>query len=400
MGGEKSGGRPPLHVLIIAPTPFFADRGCHVRIFEEIRAIQARGCRVTVCTYHFGRDIGGVVTRRSLRVPWYSKLAAGPSLHKFYVDPLLAMTVLRTCRRDRPDVIHAHLHEGIAVGWPAARLFRLPLIADLQGSLTGELLQHGFFSTGSGWQRCFERLERALLRLPSAFILSSPGAVRGFSDQVESLGVPVRTIVDGVDTSVFYPALPGEGLRGELSLPEAKKIVGFLGVLNEYQGAGVLLRAAQIVLQQSDDVCFLIMGYPNVNHYRRMAADMEITDRVTFTGRIPYEQARDYLSACDVGVSPKQPITEANGKLLNYMAVGIPVVATDTPINREVLRGDGLYADVDDPESLADALLKALRDDALARLLGERLRRRAVAELSWEAGGEAIVELYASLTRT
>jgi glycosyltransferase involved in cell wall biosynthesis len=397
MGGEERGKQPPLHVLIIAPTPFFADRGCHVRIFEEIRAIQARGCRVTVCTYHFGRDIEGVVTRRSLRVPWYNKLAAGPSLHKFYVDPLLALTVLRTCQRDRPDVIHAHLHEGIAVGWPAAKVFRLPLIVDLQGSLAGELLQHGFFRGGSWLHRCFRLLERVLLRLPSAFILSSPSAVRGFAEEVESLGVPTRTIIDGVDTSVFYPALAGERLREELSLPEDKKIVGFLGLLNEYQGADVLVRAAQIVLQQCDDVCFLIMGYPNVKHYRRMAADLKITDRVMFTGRIPYERARDYLSACDVGVSPKQPITEANGKLLNYMAVGIPVVATDTPVNREVLRGDGLYANVDDPRSLADVLLEVLRNDELSKALGERLRRRAVAELSWEAGGKAIVDLYESL---
>jgi glycosyltransferase involved in cell wall biosynthesis len=286
------------------------------------------------------------------------------------------------------------------VGWPAAKLFRLPLIVDLQGSLTDELLQHGFFRTGSWLHRCFGLLERALLRLPSAFILSSPGAVRGFVEQVESLGVPTRTVIDGVDTSVFHPASPGERLRGELSLPEDKKIVGFLGLLNEYQGAGVLLRAAQLVLQQTDDVCFLIMGYPNVKHYRRMAADLKIADRVTFTGRIPYGRARDYLSACDVGVSAKQPITEANGKLLDYMAVGIPVVATDTPINREILREDGVYANVDDPQSIADALLKVLRNDELSKALGERLRRRAVAEFSWEAGGEAIVDLYDSLLGT
>lgn len=400
MGGEGRTQQPQLHVLVIAPTPFFADRGCHVRIFEEVRAIRTRGCRVTVCTYHSGRDVEGIATRRSLRIPWYNKLSAGPSIHKFYVDPLLALTVLRSCRRDRPDVIHAHLHEGIAVGWPAARAFRLPLIADLQGSLTGEVLQHGFIRAGGWRHRWLARIERALLRLPSAFILSSPGAVRGFTEEVESLGVPVRNVLDGVDTSVFHPASPGERLRAELRLPEDKKIVGFLGLLDEYQGTGVLLRAAQLVLQHVDDVCFLVMGYPNVERYRRMAADLEIADRVVFTGRIPYDRARDYLCACDVAVSAKQPITEGNGKLLNYMAVGIPVVATDTPVNREILGEHGLYANVDDPRSLADVLLGVLRDDELSRLLGERLRHRAVAECSWEAGGEAIVDLYRTLIRT
>lgn len=398
MGGRGGAERALLHVLVIAPTPFFADRGCHVRIFEEIRAVQARGVRATVCTYHIGRDVEGVPTRRSLRIPWYNKLAAGPSWHKFYVDPLLALTVLRTCRRDPPDVIHAHLHEGIAVGWPAAKAFRLPLVADLQGSLTGELLEHGFFGSGSWLHRGFDRLERGLLRLPSAFILGSPGVVEGALDEGEDLGAPTRVVVDGVDTSVFYPASPGERLRARLSLPVDEKIVGFLGLLEEYQGTGVLLRAARIVLEEFDDVRFLIMGYPNVERYRRMASDLKIADRVVFTGRVPYGRAREYLSACDVGVSPKRPITEGNGKLLNYMAVGIPVVATNTPVNREILGEDGVYADVDDPRSLADALLRVLRDDELARALGDRLRRRAVAELSWDASGDAIVDLYRSLT--
>jgi glycosyltransferase involved in cell wall biosynthesis len=395
MDGE-AGNLPGLHVLMIAPTPFFADRGCHVRIFEEIRAVQNRGCRVTLCTYHIGRDVEGVVTRRCLRIPWYDKLGAGPSLHKLYVDPLLALTVLRLCRHDRPDLIHAHLHEGIAVGWPAAKAFRLPLIADLQGSLTGELLQHEFFRTDSWLHRCFQRIEGGLLRLPSAFILSSPAALRGF-DEVESFGVPMRTVTDGVDSSAFYPALPGEQMRRELSLPEDGKIVGYLGLLDEYQGTGVLLRAAQIVLRQLDGVRFLIMGHPNVERYRRMAADLHIADRVIFTGRIPYARARDYLIACDVGVSAKSSMTEGNGKLLNYMAVGLPVVATNTPVNREILRDDGVYANLDDPRSLADALLTLLRDAELSRMIGHRLRSRAIAEASWEARGETIVELYRSL---
>ncbi len=397
MGGEREAGARPLHVLVVAPTPFFADRGCHVRIYEEIRAVQARGCRVTVCTYHIGRDVEGVVTRRSLRIPWYRKLAAGASWHKLYIDPLLAWAVLRACRRDRPDLIHAHLHEGIAVGWPAAKRFGVPLIADLQGSLTGELLQHGFVRERSWLHRGFERLERALLHLPSAFILSSPAVVRGFTASIERLGVPTRTVVDGVDASVFRPAEPGEQLRAKLRLPEDVKIVGFLGLLDEYQGTGVLLHAARLVLGRRDDVRFLIMGYPNVERYRRLAAELGISDRVVFTGRMPYGLARDYLCACDVAVSAKRSLSEANGKLLNYMAVGLPVVATDTPVNREILGEDGVYAEVDDPRSLADALLRVLGDEARAGRLGERLHRRAVAELSWELGGEAILGLYRTL---
>ena len=52
---------------MLAPTPFFADRGCHVRIYEEARALQALGHRVTICTYHNGRDLPGFDIRRIVR---------------------------------------------------------------------------------------------------------------------------------------------------------------------------------------------------------------------------------------------------------------------------------------------------------------------------------------------
>ena len=103
-------------IQMIAPTPFFADRGCHVRILGEVRALQAAGHRVTVCTYHHGREVEGIHTVRIPPVPGYRKLSAGPSHAKYLADPLLLLRCLREARRERPDVIHGHLHEGALIG--------------------------------------------------------------------------------------------------------------------------------------------------------------------------------------------------------------------------------------------------------------------------------------------
>lgn len=132
------------HVLMVAPTPFFADRGCHVRILGEIRALQEEGCDITLCTYHNGRDIPGIRTVRIPCVPWYNKLAAGPSNHKYYLDLLLLWKSLATALRRRPDVIHAHLHEGAAIGRFLSVVLRRPLVFDYQGSLTDELASHEY----------------------------------------------------------------------------------------------------------------------------------------------------------------------------------------------------------------------------------------------------------------
>ena len=131
-------------ILMIAPTPFFADRGCHVRIMGEAKALIALGNKVILCTYGLGRNVDGIPTERALAIPWYKKLSAGPSFHKLYIDVLLLWKALRICRRFRPDIIHAHLHEGIVIGKVASKVFGIPLVADLQGSLTDELLDHKF----------------------------------------------------------------------------------------------------------------------------------------------------------------------------------------------------------------------------------------------------------------
>src|SRR6266571_9013076 len=130
---------------MIAPTPYFSDRGCHVRIYEEALALTKLGHEVCIVTYHLGRDMPGVRVVRTPHVPWYDKLEAGPSWHKPYLDALLLWKSLAVVRSFRPHLIHAHLHEGALIGSVLKRLLRIPLLFDYQGSLSGESLNHGFF---------------------------------------------------------------------------------------------------------------------------------------------------------------------------------------------------------------------------------------------------------------
>ena len=125
---------------MLAPTPYFADRGCHVRIYEEARALRSQGHDVRIVTYHLGRDMPGIPTIRIPRIPWYSRLEAGPSWHKLYLDLLLFFKAAMLIPDFRPQLIHAHLHEGAFIGYLLKRLSGLPLVFDYQGSVTGECI--------------------------------------------------------------------------------------------------------------------------------------------------------------------------------------------------------------------------------------------------------------------
>jgi glycosyltransferase involved in cell wall biosynthesis len=380
---------------MLAPTPYFADRGCHVRIYEEARALIGLGNEVSIVTYHLGRDMAGIPTVRIPPVPWYRKLAAGPSWHKPYLDILLFFKALATARRYRPDIIHAHLHEGAFLGLLLKKLLRVPLTFDCQGSLTGEMLDHGFIRRGSMPFRLFRFLER-IVNDRADFIVASSRA--GEADLVGTWGVPVgkvRGIIDGVDTAVFRP-YPRDEARRALDLPQDRPVAVFLGVLNRYQGIDLLLEVVKILHERGTAPHFLVMGFPEAR-YREQASALGLGNLITFTGRVDYGKAPLYLCAGDIAVSPKISLTEANGKLFNYMACGLPTVVFDNPVNREIMGDTGVYARPGDPADFALRIEELLADSTRRLELAGRVREKAEREHSWRARGQELAAVYRKL---
>jgi glycosyltransferase involved in cell wall biosynthesis len=377
---------------MLAPTPYFADRGCHVRIYEEARALIRQGCDVRIVTYHIGRDLPEIPTERIPAVPWYRRLSAGPSWQKPLLDILLLFKTLSVSRTFRPHILHAHLHEGAFIGMLLRPFLRIPLVLDFQGSLTAECRDHGFFRAGSLLERFFSGVERIINRAADVIITSSSF---GADQLVREWGVPahkVSAVIDGVDTDRFQ-RYPREEARRRLGIPDAAPLVVFLGVLNSYQGIDVLLEAMSILNARKSKVHFLIMGYPEQG-YRHKAHMMGLDDMVTFTGRIDYNQAAQYLSAGDLALSPKLSLSEANGKLFNYMACGLPTLVFDTPVNREILGDCGVYAAHGDAADLACKITELLADNRRLAELSRAVRAKAEQEHSWKARAAVIVELY------
>ncbi len=397
---DRSGYR----ILTLAPTPFFGDYGCHVRILEEMRALRTLGHAPLLATYPYGRSLPDVPVRRPPRPPgrWHAR--PGSSRHKLYLDSLLAFAALPALLAPRAHLVHGHLHEGAFIGYPLSRLGRVPLVFDFQGSLTAEMVDHGFLQPSSRWYGAMRRLEAAINRLADAVVTST---ANGADLLRRAFGCPARRITvvpDGVNVALFSPPAPGTPraarvarLRAHLGLPPGARVVVYLGLLAEYQGLSRLLAAAQRVLAAEPDVHFLLLGYPGQERYRAQAEALGIGARVHLPGRVPYERAPDYLALGHVAVAPKMSASEGNGKVLNYMAMALPVVAFDTPVTRELLGDLGLYAPLGDAEALAAGLLEALRDEPAARARGAALRARAAAHFSWDRSAAQLDAVYRRL---
>lgn len=384
---------------MIAPTSFFLDYGCHVRILEEARALRRMGHQVTVLTYYLGRDLPDIEIVRTRPTPWHADYEVGSSLHKIVFDVFLLWTGIRLVLGRRFDLIHGHLHEGALIGYFLSRVAGLPLVADFQGSMTSEMVDHRFLDPDGLWYRWVRLLEYRISQLPDAVVTSTQMTGVMLERDFGCGGGRVYPVPDSVSLDFFRPnVLNSEAVvegRAALGIPAGRPVVAYLGLLAEYQGTSHLVRAAHLLKQQGVDAHFLIMGFPDVARYRQMAAELDIADRTTFTGKVAYEEAPANLALGDIAVAPKLSATEGAGKVLNYMAMGLPTVAFDTPVTREYLGTLGVYASpAGDSAALADAIAGLLSDPDRCRCIGQRLRRRAGRHFSWDRAGRHLLKIY------
>lgn len=398
---EEEGSCAGKKVLMIAPTSFFSDYGGHIRILEETLALQNLGYQIIITTYYKGRDLPNVDIRRTAPIPYRVDYEVGSSRHKLVFDAYLALKSLRVALKEKPDLIHAHMHEGVLIGSVLSFLFRIPLVFDFQGSLTAEMIDHNFLRHSSPFHRIIRRTERFLNHRADVILTSSSQAHHTLHYEYCVPDERIESLPDCVDTARFNPDLfspeSKRKLRQHYGIRPDQTLVVYLGLLTDYQGIPYMLQAAQRLKAQNEDIFFLIMGFPNVSKYQEMADQLGVTDMVHFTGKISYKDAPHLLSIGDIAITAKISTTEGSGKMLNYMALGLPVVAFDTPVHREYLGEHGTWVEPHDVVGLADALADLAHRPEQRKKLGALLRQRVSKLFTWPVAAKKISSVYKQL---
>ncbi len=397
---KTSSNTTPVKVLHIAPTPFFSDRGCHMRIRGLINALAPANIRNILCTYPLGRDISNIETVRTIKVPGYTNTQAGPSPFKYIANIFLFFTSLKTAAKEKPDLIYAHLHEGILIAWAVSLcLFwrKTPLIFDMQGSLSGELEAHGYFDRSNFLKRLFISVEKMIVRMPDHIVCSSNSSADILQQKFGINKDKITVANDGADDFTIDMGAVAV-LVAELMLPQEKLIVIYTGALLAAKGLNELCQIMRDSKKMSLDCHFLIVGYP-VEKITQFVSQNNLNERCTITGQVAYEQLGNYLSVADIAIEPKRvDAGEASGKLLNYMGAGLPVVCFDTDNNRQILGSNGIFAS-EQAGSFANSLRTLIDDPEQALATGRMNQQRANNHYSWQASAESILLLFDELLR-
>ncbi len=288
------------------------------------------------------------------------------------------------------DLVHAHDWLVAYAGRLLKHAYKIPLIATIHATeygrnqgLHNDLQRYisdvEWWLTYEAWRVivCSHYMERELLRI---FQLPAD---------------KIRVIPNGVDLS-RYRKRDGEHLSRDSFAAPDEKIVFFVGRLVQEKGAHILLEAVPKVLQHYSKTKFVISGKgPALDYLKNRARDMDVYDRIYFTGYID-DATRDFLyREADVAVFPS--LYEPFGMVaLEAMAARTPVVVADVGGLAEIVEHEvnGLKCYPGNPNSLADNILRLLYDPELAERLAERAYRNLRQQYTWEEIAHKTREVY------
>jgi glycosyltransferase involved in cell wall biosynthesis len=383
-----------LRILLLAPQPFFEVRGTPLAVLALVRALSQLGHSVDLLTFPQGESVpvAGVRHLRSLRLP-VGHIRAGASLAKLALDvPFMARAFWRMAVGGY-DVVHA-VEEAALMAAPVARLLRLPLVVDVDSSVSDQLVESGFARRGPLlWTA--RALERSALRGSAAVITvctALTDLVRARAPRARVFQIEDPPLVDGTEPE----AAEVDALRGELGL-DARPVALYSGNFEPYQGLPLLLQAAAL----RPEVQFVFMGGEpaQVEEARRSAAALGCAERCVFTGKRAPDELGRFLRLADVVVSPRSRGVNTPFKVYTYLASGTPLVATRIASHTQLL-DDSLAVLVDaEPAALAEGIARVLADPQASR---ERARRgRALIESDYSPAryAQKVADAYAAVAR-
>lgn len=191
------------------------------------------------------------------------------------------------------------------------------------------------------------------------------------------------------------------------SLKQGRRfLVGYVGVMGAQEGIDLLLHAVRhmVTAMRRRDVHFaLVGGGTSLDAMRKLAAELGVGQYVTFTGRVPDRELLAWLNTADVCVNP-DVANDMNdkstmNKIMEYMALGKPIVQFDLTEGRRSALGASLYARRNDVADFAGKIVELLEDPGRRAQMGAFGARRVREHLEWRHEAPKLLAAYDALWR-
>lgn len=392
--------RRPKHIGMICHSDYAGD----TRVMRYAEALASRGDAVEVISLRGEAEqpreeqVRGVTVVRVMdRLAKNERTAAALAWQLLTFAWRARRELQRRHREQRYDLVHVHTMPDFLV-FCATVLRRdgTRLVLDVH-DLVPEFFASKFAASGSRPADTVIRwVERISARQADQVILASDLWRERYTRRTGT-GTRCRVLVNNVDTAIFHP------------LPEARKTAGprliFPGGLEWHQGVDLAIRAFAVVRQVWPTAEFHIYGDgAEKAALQQLSAHLGLKDAVRFSAPVAAHAVPAIMAAADLGVVPKRADGFGNEaystKIMEFMAVGVPVVVANTAVDRHYFTSDIVrFFPAGDANALADAILAVLDDRAAAQAQAVRALAHAQAN-SWNVQRAGYLELVDQLCAT
>ncbi len=341
-----------MRIALVCPYAWEAAGGVQVHVKNLATRLLERGHETIVLApttvsplEPWVRPVG-----RPVRIPYRGTVAP--------IAPLSYRRVRSFLVAFRPDVVHVHEPLTPSASMYAALVSKAPVVATV----------HAYLDRSVAMDLAAPILRRIWSRVTVGIAVSEAAA--SFLRRVVP-DAELEIVPNGVDVGAFAHAEP------LADLPVGRRIL-WVNRLDAQKGFPIALAALSKVLAELPDALLLVVGEGKDREALKLLTE-PAEARVDMRGAVPNEQVPSYLAAVEVFVSPAVGQESFGIALVEAMAAGLPVVATDIAGYREVVSDgvEGLLVPPRDPEALAAGVVRVLKEPELAKRLGEAGRERA-----------------------
>jgi glycosyltransferase involved in cell wall biosynthesis len=384
-----------MNILMIAPQPFYSDRGTPMNERLLVKVLGEAGHSVDLLVFPAGQDIE-LTNVRIIRLPNILRikyLPIGPSLIKVIFNVLMVFAVLWHCIRNNYDAIHG-IEEGGIMAVAFGRIFGKPSIMDLDSWLSDQLYYSGFMRN-SFLLKQISNIEEWAVRNSSLSLTVCSALterVRHISStanvvQIEDIPFP--------EINEFHQETV-ERLIGRFNLRDYCRIT-YTGNLEKYQGIDMLIDAWEIFMKNDDGIIpsrLVIVGGPveKVEHYKKIAKRKNLGDSICWVGPWPLGEIGAWMALSDVLVSPR---SEGEN---SHMAAHRPIVATRKVTHTQVLDDETAFLAEPQPDTFALALERAVRERNEAAKKSDLAKKRVDEKYSYSVFARKLLDAYDSIT--
>jgi glycosyltransferase involved in cell wall biosynthesis len=378
-----------MKILLLAPHPFYTDRGTPIAIDLLLRAFSGKGHTADVLTYSEGRDVkyDGVRIFRIPRLPWIQGIRPGFSFKKIICDIFMFFKAIKLLRRNSYDVIHA-VEESAFIALLLKWIFRIPYVYDVDSSLPQQMIEA--YPLLKVFSILFSFFERLVIHGAISIVVVCEALEEG----IEKYHPPKTIVLHDVCLD-SGPRPPANDVKDDLKI---KGLAGmYVGNLVSYQGIDLLLESFEMVLRKTKETDLVIIGGDEIDiqKYQKKSKSLGISEKVHFLGPKPVEYLSSYLSQADMLFSPRIKGKNTPMKLYSYLGSGRPIVATDLATHTQVLSPDTAVLTLPTPEAFANGILRLAMDAQLREKIGNAGKNLIKEKYNYAVFEKKLIALYA-----